>query len=313
MGTSTWAFGIRPLPFPIEGEPASVLLWTADDLIVHVDLEETALITDARIAAAFEQAVSAPASGVALGRPKRVIVESGALAKRVRPLFRGARIEIGSTSDVDHAFAAYLEDIAGARTEEEEAQDRRAFEETPEPWKPELLRIGRALAEAAPWELVPPDAPLECVIPSLGLDAGRLIVIGHVGESYGFLVFRSSAEYAAFDALARGGGPAANAVVPRFVGVDLVELELDGEPRDVATLTVVDGQSRTSPTENDRQLAIAVADALVAFVDQHEDALDDDAAWARGIVGQYRVEVLGTEVAVELTARGTLERDDADE
>ncbi len=298
MGTSTWVFGIRSLPFLIEGEPASLLVWTADDLVVHIDVEASARITDVRISAAFERAVSAPASGVKLGRPKRVIVESGAVAKRVRPLFRGARVEIGSTSDVDDAVAAYLDDTVG-----QSAQDEASFLATPDAWKPELVRIGRALADTAPWEVFPPDLALECVAPAIGLESGRLVVIGHVGESYGFLVFRSDAEHAAFDAHARGGELAANMTLPRFVGVDLAELEQEGKPEDVAILTVIEGQARVTPTEADLRLAVAVADALVAFVKEHEETFDDDDAWNRGIVGQYGVAVLGTVISVELTAR----------
>lgn len=303
MGSSTWFFGIRALPFPIEDKACSVLLWISDGAPVNVELVPSDEVDDAKIEATYQEAIRKPAGERPPGPPRKIVVAGGPLAKTVRAFARGVRVEVGPTLEIDLAFADLVEHLSGPS-----AHDQQAFLETPDDWKPALLALGEALADTEPWDLFPPDQPLRIDAPALQLADARLLVMGQGGESFGILLFRSAEDHATFDALARDGALAANAAVPRCVGIDVAELGLDDEaPRSVAIVTVLEGDGPREVTNDERRLAVAVGQALVELVARHEPALEraaeDDAPLPR-IEGRHVVDVLGESIEVRLATLG---------
>jgi hypothetical protein len=301
MGSSTWSFGIRAMPFPIEDKHCSVVLFMSDEAVLHVELIATEELDDARLAAEYQAAIAKPSDERPAGPPRKIVVSGGALAKRVRGFAKGARVEVGPTLEIDLAFADLVDHLAGPA-----ATARAAYADTPEVWRTELLALGEDLAEAEPWALFPADETLSLRAPALGLDDARLLVMGQGGESFGFLVFRSAEDHARFDVIARGGAPAGLGA-PRCVGVDVEELALGEEPpRPLPIVTVLEGEGPAEVTDDDRRVAVAVGEALLALVAEHEDALEraaeDDAALP-ALSGRYAVEVLAETITVGVSTR----------
>ncbi len=294
MGSSTWHFGIRALPL-VEGEEKACvgILWTSEGAPVHLHLLESDVATDADIRAAFAKALSEPLEPAPA--PKRVIVESGAMAKRLRPLLKGVAIEIGPTAEVDAVFDALLNDLS------ETGIDREIYEAIPEAWHGELEDVWRALDRTAPWEVLPASPALTLASPTLGLPDARVVIMGHAQSSFGILLFTTADDQAAFEQSALGELPIEE--VPSCIGVDLVTLPLESGTVDTATLTALERGARRAANEGELLRGVAASLAVARFVEEHAEVLDDDAAWARGIHGRYEIPVHDTTVVIELSVR----------
>jgi hypothetical protein len=307
MGSSTWIFVARPLPFSIEGDPSTVMVWMSGEHVVDMSVLPTAALTEQAIAESYARALEADGADDAPRGPRRIVVESGPTAKRLRAIARGARIEIGSTRAVEPVLEELFRELL---LEQEAELDRDAFFATPEAWKPVLLGLGTRLAEAAPWELLPFAPALEVHAPSLGIEDGRIVVMGDTGETYGFLFFEDEAQRRRFEDFAGGVVRADDAADLRCVGVDLRQVRLepsDGEAHELAIVSVLHGEARRLANDEERRLAVALAETLLALVADHREALaagDDRDAPLPTLRARYVVEVLGESVEVALAVPG---------
>jgi hypothetical protein len=144
----------------------------------------------------FQRATSAPMIGEPR-MPRRLRVASSELARALVGRLDGVEITVAPTPEVDRMAATLFERMAASDREDER----------------DVTYIGPGLAESdvarffhasarlyrvAPWGAVPPDGFLSIMCPQLGIEAGALCVVGQAGESFGFAVFRSTADATAY-------------------------------------------------------------------------------------------------------------------
>jgi len=186
--------------------------------------------------------------------------------------------------------------------------DMRLYRDTPDSWKPELLRMARALLDAVPWTVVPPDPSLAIRIPSLGVEDGRVVVMGHNGEVFGFMLFFSAADQKAFAKVAAKNGRTSRSGLPRCLSVNLTHLVLrpGSAPETVASVMIFERNERRAPSEHEMRIATATTHALTRFVRQHRVRLRTD--WFFGVEAHLEVDVRDARVEVELYG-GLVDRD----
>lgn len=254
MTSATWTFGLRELPDADDGRPVIfAFFFTEEGLAAEASFD--APPTDAELGALYAEAIEA--TGLV---PKRVLVEDGPTAKRVRPLFvKGARVEIAK--DAGRAIDEVFERVLGQAIASE------LFAELPDAWKAELTSLGAALAEHEPWARVPTHL-LRASVPSLGLSDGHLLLVE--GATLGFLVFESAADLERFREIAmttKGGReePERTRALPRATAVELVQV-LDGERLVlVANVDVRTADGLESAGEADVRLGATLGRLLLAY------------------------------------------------
>lgn len=258
MNASTWIFGVRPFVDPSDDEPLYLVA-----LLVGEEDASSALLdhppSDEEIAGLYESAVTGDDAHPPRTPPKIVLVEDGPMAKRVRSLFRrGARVEIDRTArDALDAFAQEVVD---------EAMDAEVFESLPDEWKETLVGLGARLEDAAPWEHVPPGALLRVSLPSLGVEDGRVSVMGH--RTRGFILFASADDYAQFHASSRAlAETRALAPFPRIVGVEVVDVARDGERVVVANVDARTSEGSEDATPEEVRRCVVVGELLLACLE----------------------------------------------
>lgn len=208
MTSATWTFGLRELPDADDGRPVTfAFFFTEEGLAAEASFD--APPTDPDLGALYAEAIEA--TGLV---PKRVLVEDGPTAKRVRPLFvKGARVEIAK--DAGRAIDEAFERVLGQAIASE------LFAELPDAWKDELTSLGEALAEHEPWARVPTHL-VRASVPSLGVTDVHVLLVE--GATTGFLVFESAADLERFRQVAMAKGAADTSTLPRAIGVELVQI-----------------------------------------------------------------------------------------
>lgn len=258
MNTSTWIFGLRTLPTD-EGETPSHLatLFTSETLAAQAVFEQPP--TDAELRALYEEALAGDEELGPRVPPQRVLVESGPIAKRVRPLFKhGARVEIDPA--ITAVIDAMVEDVLT------QAIDSEVFATLPDAWKPELIALGAALDEASPWVSLSKGL-LRVSAPALGLEDARLQLMGH--QSFGFIVFSSQADLETFRAsaiaLAEEGTMGS---FPRALSLELVEVLHDDQEVLVANVDARSERGSEDATEDDVRVAASLGRLLLAYAER---------------------------------------------
>lgn len=295
MASQTWILGIRALPAAVhEDEPAVVVWLTEEHVLAFRHLDEDAP-TDADLKETFEQALHAPVTGEPGVRPRKIRVESGALAKRVRALFRGVEVEIGRTSVVDRFVETVVETALADRRE-----GLALLEAAPAPLREELIGLAAELEDASPWDVLPVE-PLAVHIPSLELADGRLGAMGDDGDTFGLMLFSSPEDEAVF-AHAETLDPEAS---PRCLAARLSELpNEDGSYFDAFVPKAFDRGLSMPCTERELRIVIAASRALCRFVEAHADALLDEEppdGSRAPIAARLTIEVAGEPIEVQLS------------
>jgi len=295
MASQTWILGIRTLPAAVhEDEPAVVVWLTEDQVLAFRHLDEDAP-TDADLKETFEQAQHAPLIGDPIARPRKIRVESGGLAKRVRALFRGIDVEIGRTSAVDRFLETVIETALADRRE-----GLALLEAAPEFLRTELIGLAAELEEASPWDVLPIE-PLAVRIPSLELADGRLGAMGDDGDTFGLMLFFSPEDEALF-AHAETLDPEAS---PRCLAAKLGELPNDdGTYFDAFVPKAFDRGLSVPCSERELRIFIAAARALCLFVAANADALIDgvmEEGASATVSGSFTVEVAGEPIEVHFS------------
>lgn len=291
------------MPIEIEGDPPtrpSGVFWICEGAVVGCELSRGTELTDDEIRESFLKALGSPIAHAPPGRPGRIRVATAQLAKRLRPLVSGVRVELGPTPEVDVVLDALTQATASPA-----AADAELLVATDEAWRPELVRLAQELIAAEPWDVVPPEPALEIRLASLGVEDGRLAVMGHNGETYGFMLFYAAKDLRTFERLADSDELRAGASMPACLSVNITELPVAAgeEPRPVALVRVFEGQLQRAPRERELRTAVAAGGALTRFIEAEWSALELLPLWALGIHGEYDVPVPDGEVGAEITAR----------
>ncbi len=193
-----WIGGRLRTPFYIaEGTPYR------PDIVLWIELPSGAIL-GFRLAGPAEesrafgdsllQAIASPLVGPPR-RPGIVRVADAALVEEVQRVLPGARIEHAPTPELDEVVRTMAASMPGSGDEKPRyVQPGRIGPDA----VAALFRAAAALYPVAPWEVADDDAVLRVDIPALGIDGACLSVIGALGESLGFLLFPSVADFESF-------------------------------------------------------------------------------------------------------------------
>lgn len=293
MASLTWVLGTRTLPAAVHEDEPAIVVWLTEDRVLsfrHLDEDEP---SDEDLKETFEEAQHSPVIGVPGARPKKIRVENGPMAKRVRGLFKGIEVEIGRTQAIDAFLATVVETALADRRE-----GLALLDAAPEALQPELMALAAELEEASPWDVVPVEA-LTVKIPALDLMDGRLGTMGDDGDTFGLMLFFSAADEAAF-----ADAEELPTSAPRCLAAKLTELPNDdGTFFDAFIPKAFDGGDSVPCTERELRLVIAATRALCRFTTDHEDALLDEAKLAEGVEATLEVEVGDQKLSVTLRAK----------
>jgi hypothetical protein len=230
-----WIGGIATMPAYImgEGEPhrPEVLLWVDQkSLAVVGSLVDKPGTLVGRSSDHLHMVMKEPMFGPPR-TPARLRVASPEMAKALRAGHPALDIVCGPTPELDEVVRSMNEMMA-------ESQKGEAPFVVPD-IAPEayasFFAAAAALYRAKPWKVVPPDEVLSVTVPGHGLDKAALTVMGHLGESFGFLLFTSAADFQQYldaaEALERGHAPA----MPAYRVLDFVR-GADVAPEDRKTI-----------------------------------------------------------------------------
>lgn len=191
-----------------DGEPfkPTAVLWLESETGCIVDSQlvrpEEAL---PRAAGLFHLATREPHAGTPR-LPKRVRVSDEALAYALRGSIGDIEVVIAPTPEVDEVVASMTAHLARGDREDPETTTYLGPDLAPGDLA-HLFSAAARLYRARPWDHIPPDAFVGVSCERLGIEQGALCVVGQMGESYGFSLFRSLGDADRFMAAAESGDP----------------------------------------------------------------------------------------------------------
>ena len=285
--------------------PTLGVLWMCGGVVVGASVFEGTSVTDAQLRESFDHAVARPMAGAPAGQPARVAVHSGPLARRLRGLLPEVRVDVRPTPDVDDAFESLAETLSRPRLD-----PMPAFMEMDEAVREALMPAAFGLFELSPWEIFPPDVPVRVSIPRLGVETGRLAVMGHNGDTYGAMFFLSQEDFDLFAACGEGMVDPTGIVLPKCFSLNYAPVDpslVGGDPAQGAfplpLLSVFERDTQRSPSRSEAKPVIAAITGLARFAERraHEVAIPRN--WEIGVRGRYRVDVMGDRLEVRLAAK----------
>ncbi|HEU4614028.1 MAG TPA: hypothetical protein VFS15_18165 [Kofleriaceae bacterium] len=191
-----------------EGEPfkPTAVMWLEPETNWIVDSQlvrpEEAL---PRAAGLFHLATREPHAGEPR-MPRRVRVSDEALAHALRGALGDVELVVAPTPEIDEVVASLTEHLARGDREDEEVMTYLGPDLAPGDLA-HLFRAAARLYRARPWVHIPPDAFVGVRCERLGIEHGALCVVGQMGESYGFSLFRSIEDAERFMVVAETGDP----------------------------------------------------------------------------------------------------------
>jgi SEC-C motif len=242
--------------------------------------------------AALEQALRAPLVGSAR-LPKKVRVSSLELGERlVTKLSRSVRVGYGPTPELAEFAADFLDHLAQA--------ERAAYLEDGSVQAATLTAFhaaAAAFAKLQPWTLMREGRVVRVDIPTLGITAGALIVIGAHGMARALLLFPSARELATYQSLSvltkSSGGD-----LPEDLGSSVLSVSFESEqeagprfcasfrrvaapPTNMDAVPVLEHRDSTGTPqrldEHDALVATACLTALAHALTRHRQAIGS--AW----------------------------------
>jgi hypothetical protein len=306
--TKIWSCGVRSLPATIEGDPPVPTLgvmWMCKGFVVGASVFEGTAVTDAQLRESFDQAVARPMAGAPAGRPSRIGVDSAPLARRLREILPEVRVDVRPTPEVDDALESLVQAMSGPRLD-----PMPAFMELDEAVRDALMPAALGLFELAPWEIFPPDVPVRVSIPRLGVEEGRLAVMGHNGDTYGAMLFLSQEDFDFFAACGEGMLDPTGVVLPKCFSLNYVPIDaasVGGDPAHGAfplpLLSVFERDTQRGPSRSEAKPMLAAITGLARFAERRAHELAVPRNWEAGVRGRYRVDVLGDRLEVRLAAK----------
>ncbi len=293
-----WVAGIISSPsYAFDGgEPyrPAALLWveTGSGLIVGCELlhPREAL---GRAAGLFMESARAPLAGKPRV-PERVRVAEPELLAALEGRIGGVPLVQSDTPELDTVAESFIAHMMEAGEDEAEEETYLIAGISPDDMG-HMFRAAARLYRLQPWQVFPPDtfAAVECE--ALGIEKGALCVVGQMGESYGFVLFRSLADAAtysdAIDVIEAGGQPA----FPRHLMFGFEERSAIGKvlareirshgwelagPHAYPAAVVVDPDLVTRPLGRDELLGVAaIIEATAELIEAEPDLAD---AWEGG-------------------------------
>lgn len=319
-----WVGGLGSMPAYVtgEGEPyrPEALFWMNEEgaILGHAIAKPGELIAFA--AQSVRDTIERPM----LGRPHapdRLRIASPQLAEALRAELAGVEVVCAPTPEIDAVFEMMRE-----RMDEDSEIEQSYLSTDIDPEKVSaFFQAAAALFRAKPWKIVPSDQDIIGVsIESLGIRDAALSVIGQMGQSLGFILFASIADFEAYldaaDAIEHGEEPS---MPPHFAlnferGADLsmaLRKEIETYRWDVAGadaypwLVAIDGDLIARPASA-REVTIAetIALALTKLLAEKK-ALR--AAWNGGLPVERTHAVHTHGGDIEVTFRVPLVREDA--
>ncbi len=189
-----------------EGEPykPTAVMWLEPETGCVVDSQlvrpEQAL---PRAAGLFHLATREPLAGKPRV-PARVRVSDEALAHALRGSLGDVELVVAPTPEVDEVVASLTAHIARRDREDHEGTTHLGPGLQPADLA-HLFAAAARLYRARPWDSMPPDRFLSVSCEALGITDGALTVVGQLGESFGFSLFRSVEDAKRFLAAAESG------------------------------------------------------------------------------------------------------------
>ena len=304
----TWSCGVRTLPATILGDPpipTVAVLWMCNGFVVGATVFEGPSVSDLQLRQSFNEALARPTKGAPTGRPRRVRVASDPLARRLRNVLPKVYVDVRPTPEIDEALEAMAASFSGPLLEPEEE-----FMQLDESVRDELMPAALELFELQPWEVVPADVPVRVTIPGCDLPEGRLIVMGHNGDSYGLMLFTELADFELFAACGAGMLDPSGLILPKCYSLNYepIDPEMIGADPSLGAfplplLTVFERDTQRPPSRSEARPMLAAIVGLSRFIRRHARALDSRANWEAGIRGRYRVTALEEKLEVRISAK----------
>jgi hypothetical protein len=195
--TSEWVAGIVSTPAYVTSEaesfrPAAVLWFeTGSGLIVASELVHPREALD-RAVALFLEATVAPLAGNPRV-PRRVRVATRELFDALDGKLGGVPLVHSATPELDsvaEAMAAHMLEAG----EEDEENDTYLGPGIAADDMGQMFRAAARLYRLQPWRVFPSDEFISVSCEAIGIDDGALCVVGQMGQSFGFVLFRSLAD-----------------------------------------------------------------------------------------------------------------------
>ncbi|HWM85977.1 MAG TPA: hypothetical protein VNO33_09070 [Kofleriaceae bacterium] len=220
MRCGEWVGGIVSFPSYVtgEGEPyrPAALLWVEVDsgLIVGTQLVRPDRALDTA-AASFTEAAREPHAGAARV-PERVRVATPELFEALVDRIGDVEVVLGPTPELDPVIAS----MRAHMRREQDGADEEVHYVQGDVSADDVARMFRAAArfyQLQPWRIFPADgfAWVSCEL--LGIVDGALCVVGQMGESFGFALFRSVEAAVAFTEAAEANDRGRAAAIPEHL------------------------------------------------------------------------------------------------
>jgi hypothetical protein len=210
--TSEWAAGLVTLPsYVMDGarEPYRPSVFLCVDVASGFVLCADVVDPEEALAAAGARCATL-ARGAPDRAPTAVRVPTPELAAALRDVGLGFEIVVAATPEIDHVFESFLEHTARTGSGPESYLGPGIDAATIE----KLFAAAARLHQAQPWTRIPPDACLQVDCPALEIHSGLLVVVGQMGQSFGFAIFP---DQEAFDALQLLGQTGAGVAPPQIM------------------------------------------------------------------------------------------------
>jgi len=290
MAPTEWVGGRIAAPVFVEekgGFQADLIVWidATHDLVVGMQLvppsEPDSLVGDI-----LRQALDKPMAGPRQP-PDRIRIAESHLAELVIPVAGSVPVEVAPTPEIEHLVQMMGESFPGANPRLAEFRkllhDNKILVSL-------LLSASAQLFRSGPWNLLWDSEVLQLEIPKLGVFDWCVSVMGRAKQSFGLVLFRSAAEYAALRDVADAGdrgGPvdlgaealslsfSAAGELPALIRRELTELGWDLTSLDVYPLwlrATKDGKARL-PTERELRILLAAALGVVEHVTRYREEL----------------------------------------
>jgi hypothetical protein len=198
-----WIGGVVSLPAYVTGEgepyrPEAVFWVVAEGLVLGMQVPGRSA-APAQIVKSFHDTTRAPMVG-GPHVPDLVRVASPELATVLRSAL-GPQVEVvcAPTPELDAILSSMRESMGAADVEDDDEEDTYLGPGITADATASFFRTAARLYRAAPWKAVPGDAYLIGVDVAASAVHGAVIsVIGQLGESFGFVLFGSYADYEAY-------------------------------------------------------------------------------------------------------------------
>jgi hypothetical protein len=192
---SEWVAGIVSSPTYVvgDGDPyrPSAVLWveTGSGLIVGCDLLHPSEALG-RAAGLFLETAREPLEGKARV-PERVRVAEPELYDALQGRIGGVELVLAPTPELTPVAESFVAHMGLADEDDEDVELSYVGGDITADDVAHMFRAAARLYRLQPWRPFPPDGYVSVRCEQLGIEDGALCVVGQMGESFGFVLFRS--------------------------------------------------------------------------------------------------------------------------